>query len=89
VTNTGDGTVSVINGQTNTVTATVAAGNAPLGVAANPKTNTSYVANAGDGTVSVLTSCERPLNRHRRGSRILASVAGQHRAAATGVNKAH
>ena len=47
VTNFGASTVSVINGQTNTVTATIRvgpAGSEPYGVAVNPATNTAYVA---------------------------------------------
>jgi len=34
-------------------------GSFPVGVAANPRTNTTYVANSGDNTVSVLTSRRR------------------------------
>jgi DNA-binding beta-propeller fold protein YncE len=37
-----------------TVIATIDVGNNPLGVAVNPTTNRIYVANAGDGTVSVI-----------------------------------
>ena len=49
-----------------TVTATIPVGGQPIGVAANPKTNTAYVSNYDDDTVSVLASC-RPLPaiRHR------------------------
>jgi DNA-binding beta-propeller fold protein YncE len=47
----------VISGRTNTVTATVPVGLAPLGVAANPKTNTAYIANSGSATVSLLSPC--------------------------------
>src|SRR5712692_5639309 len=36
-----------------TVTATIHVGNLPNGVAADPRTNTVYVANAGGGTVTV------------------------------------
>ena len=51
-----DDTVSVISGQTNTVTATVPVGSAPEGVTADPKTKAIYVANAGNaGTVSVIS----------------------------------
>ena len=39
VTNYSDNTVSVINGATNSVTATVLVGNHPAGVAVNPTTN--------------------------------------------------
>jgi YVTN family beta-propeller protein len=58
VTGIGDGTVSVISGQTNTVTATIPVGDFPSfprGVTVNPKTNTAYVATSGNDTVSVLT----------------------------------
>ncbi len=44
-------TVSVISGQTNTVTATIPVGN-PQGTAVNPPTGDVYVTNFNDGTVS-------------------------------------
>src|SRR2546427_4525399 len=47
-------TVSVINGATNTVTATIAVGILPKGIDVNSKTNTIYVANNGPNTVSVI-----------------------------------
>ena len=53
-TGTHTGTVSVINGQTRTVTATVAVGGQPYGVAVNPQTDTVYVTNGADGTVWVI-----------------------------------
>ena len=46
----------MINGHTNRVTATVAVGKSPQGIAANPKTGLAYVTNQGDNTVSVLGS---------------------------------
>jgi YVTN family beta-propeller protein len=49
-----DGTVSVINGSTRTVTATVPVGKDPEAVAVDPGTHTVYFANSGDGTVSVI-----------------------------------
>jgi DNA-binding beta-propeller fold protein YncE len=48
--------VSVINGQTNAVVATIPVGLRPGGVAVNGKLNRAYVANSG-GTVSVLAGC--------------------------------
>jgi len=54
VTNNRDSTVSVINGNTNKVTAVIQVGGAPFGVAVNPNTNTIYVTNNSDGTVSVI-----------------------------------
>jgi YVTN family beta-propeller protein len=57
VVNNPGGTVAVISGRTNIVTATVPVGRVPVGVAANPRTNTIYVTNSDDNTVSVLTSC--------------------------------
>ncbi|HXO24400.1 MAG TPA: hypothetical protein VN870_07465, partial [Streptosporangiaceae bacterium] len=54
VTNIKDGTVSVISGQTNTVTAVIPVGNGPAGVAVNPLTGAVYTANIGDETVSVI-----------------------------------
>jgi DNA-binding beta-propeller fold protein YncE len=46
--------VSVINGTTNTVMATVTVGSRPVGVAVNATTNTVYVGNSDDDTVSVI-----------------------------------
>ena len=54
VTNVKNGTVSVISGQTNTITATIPVGNGPVGVAVNPLTGAVYTANVGDDTVSVI-----------------------------------
>src|SRR5690348_14355229 len=54
VVNRGSNSVSVINGATNTVTATITVGSSPEGVAVNPTTDTSYVTNFNDGTVSVI-----------------------------------
>jgi YVTN family beta-propeller protein len=55
VTNRGSGTVSVMNTDTNQVTATIRVGRAPALAAVNPLTGTIYVANFGSGTVSVIT----------------------------------
>ncbi len=49
-----DGTVSVIDGATNTVTATIPVGSGPDGVGVDPATDTVYVTNFNDGTVSVI-----------------------------------
>ena len=54
-----DNTVSVINGRTSTVTATIAVGDGPDAVAVHPKTDTIYVTNNGSvvspsRTVSVI-----------------------------------
>jgi len=46
--------VSVIDGATNTVVATVLVGANPAGVGVNPTTNRIYVANELSGTVSVI-----------------------------------
>src|SRR5205807_3946101 len=48
------GTVSVIDTGSNTVTATVTVGNAPVGVAVNPSGTRVYVANFGADSVSVI-----------------------------------
>ena len=45
VTNSGDDTISVISGATNTVSTTISVGSIPFGVAANPTTNKIYTAN--------------------------------------------
>ena len=47
-------TVSVINGSTNTVAATVPVGTLPNAVGVNPVTNNIYVANSASNTVSVI-----------------------------------
>jgi len=54
VANGGNGTVSVIDEATGTVTATIAVGSGPDGVAVDPTSHTAYVANGGNGTVSVI-----------------------------------
>ncbi len=50
-----DNAVSMISGQTNTAAAAVPVGEGPFEVAANPRTNTVYVANHTIGTVSVIS----------------------------------
>jgi YVTN family beta-propeller protein len=53
-----NGSVAVLNGQTNKRVAAIPVGPGPGGVAADPKTNIAYVANAGSpGSVSVLGPC--------------------------------
>jgi DNA-binding beta-propeller fold protein YncE len=46
--------ISVINGSSNKVIQNIPVGNTPNDVAVNPSTNMIYVANFGDGTVSVI-----------------------------------
>jgi YVTN family beta-propeller protein len=53
VTGAGDNSVSVINGVTNTVTASIAVGS-PRGIAVNPTTNLIYVVNESANSVSVI-----------------------------------
>jgi YVTN family beta-propeller protein len=55
VTNSGSGTVSVINTATDTVTATIGVGDSPYGVAVSPTTGDVYVTNLLSDTVSVLS----------------------------------
>ena len=52
--NDSSGTVSVIDGASNTVAATVSVGSDPLAVAVNAVTGQVYVANESSGTVSVI-----------------------------------
>jgi len=54
VTNYGDGTVSVIDGATNLVTATIPVRTGPGALAINTTTNMIYVCNWGENTVSVI-----------------------------------
>ena len=54
VANNDSNNVSVIDGASNTVVATVAVGHCPTGVAVNPNTNRIYVANHDDNNVSVI-----------------------------------
>ena len=54
-----DGRVSVINGATNTVTATVVVGFTHGGVAVDPTTHTVYVTNSSLGSVSVIKGATR------------------------------
>jgi YVTN family beta-propeller protein len=48
--------VSVIDAATNTVTATIAVGSSPIGVAVSPAGNKVYVANGGSNTMSVIAA---------------------------------
>ena len=59
-TNTGNNSVSVINGADNTVVTTVAVGASPAGVGVNPSTNLIYVANYGSNNVSVIDATPTP-----------------------------
>jgi YVTN family beta-propeller protein len=52
--NFGGNTVSVIDTATNDVIHTIVVGNAPNGVALNPKNGHAYVTNRSDNTVSVI-----------------------------------
>ena len=54
VANSGDNTVSVIDGATSAVTATIGVGSQPAGIAVEPRTHLLYVSNDGDNTVSVI-----------------------------------
>jgi YVTN family beta-propeller protein len=51
--NTGNNTVTVMNGSTNSIT-TVGVGTEPMAISINPVTNKIYVGNSGSGTVSVI-----------------------------------
>jgi YVTN family beta-propeller protein len=56
ITNSGDGTVSVINTATNTVVGSITVGNNPIGVAVTPDGSKVYVTNFLDDTVSVINT---------------------------------
>ena len=56
VTDAGSGTVSVINGATNTVIATIPVGIWPWGVAYDPSNGYIYVTNSGSDTVSIISA---------------------------------
>jgi YVTN family beta-propeller protein len=56
ITNSGDGTVSVIDTTNNTVVMTIPVGRKPFGVAVTPDGSKVYIANSGDGTVSVINT---------------------------------
>lgn len=55
VTNTGDGTVSVIDTATNNIRTLVNVGNNPSGIAANPYRSQISVANSQDNNIYVIT----------------------------------
>ena len=59
VTNVKDGTVSVIDASTRTVTATIPVGKSPQEVAVDPGTHTVYVTDYGDNSVSVIDASTR------------------------------
>ena len=54
VTNNEDNTVSVINGRTGQVTATIGVGALPGAITVNPATDIIYVANSDASTISVI-----------------------------------
>jgi YVTN family beta-propeller protein len=56
VTNSGDGTVSVITTATGAVSPPITVGNHPIRVAITPDGKHAYVTNTGNGTVSVITT---------------------------------
>ena len=66
--NTRSDTVSVINGATNTIAATISGLEpAPTGVAVDSLTNTIYVTNKGLAAVSVIDGIQRRHDHHWRG----------------------
>ena len=52
-------TTTVIDGRTNQELKTISIGAEPLPIDINVKTNTAYILNRGDGTVSVITEAKR------------------------------
>ena len=57
VTNSGGGTVSVIDAATGTLTGNIPVGSGPDGVAVDPAARTVYVANFSGNSVSVISRC--------------------------------
>ena len=57
----------MINGATNSVTSTITGLSTPFAVAVNSITNTIYVANQGNGTVSVISGSSNSIHRLRYG----------------------
>ncbi len=55
--------MSVIDGATNTVTRTIIVGRVPGGVAVNPSTDTIYVTNALDDSVSAIDGATNAVTR--------------------------
>ena len=60
VANSGGGTVSVIDGKTNTVSETIPAGTHVYGIAVNPSTGLVYAGNDSPGIVYVISDSEIP-----------------------------
>ncbi|MDE1767574.1 MAG: YncE family protein, partial [Thaumarchaeota archaeon] len=58
-----NGTVSVIDGNTNTKIASIQVGAQPLGIAVNANTNRIYVTNYHDGTISVIDGIDNKIIR--------------------------
>ena len=56
VTNSSDGTVSVIDTASNTVVGTIPVGSVPIGVAVTPDGTHAYVTNSGSSNVSVIAT---------------------------------
>jgi len=63
VANAVSGTVSVIDGTSNTVTTTITVGNNPSAVIVNPTSNTIYVNNATDKTLSIIDGSTNTVSR--------------------------
>jgi YVTN family beta-propeller protein len=57
------GTVSVINGTTNTIVATIPVGIGPNGIAYNQNNGDVYVANSINGTISIVDGLENTVTR--------------------------
>jgi YVTN family beta-propeller protein len=78
VTNRGSGTVSVMNTDTNKVTAIIRVGRAPALAAVNPLTGTIYLANfrlrdrvsnhSPEGMIMLLPSCQPSGDKHGAGA---------------------
>lgn len=76
VANAGDGTVSIIDGTSNTVVATVSVGARPYSIAANPRTGMVYVSHTFSDKTTVLNGATQAVTQLTTGSSDLIAIDG-------------